>query len=738
MKMETDFKDLVRQEVLGIILASFGILTAVALLWDTQAVGAVGGFLARVALGFAGEGQLIFALILLILGAKMVFFPRGQANSARRYGGALLVFTYLSWLHLPITLLYGGLSTSYLEAALEGNGGGLLGAITSLILVTLFGDLGSRIVMVSATIVGFLLLANTSLSAIISSAFNKLKTFFRRLGEEISEFLFTVVEDEDDFNQQKGEPVIISGSAPSPPEHDSSAFNEPGEGELVGVLVKPQAVKEEGKKEPKTAKLPPAEEPNLVPQLPPLTLLKPSLRLKNTRLNKDITDNIKLVEDTLASFGVHAKVAQVSCGPTITRYELHLAPGVKVSRIISLSDDLALSLAVPQVRIEAPIPGKAAVGVEVPNKEIATVTLREILETPTFMESSSLLSVALGKDIAGNPIVADLAKMPHLLIAGATGAGKSVCMNSLICSLLYKARADQLKFLMIDPKMVELTTYNGIPHLISPVVTDPKKAATALKWVVAEMENRYELFAAAGVKDIERYNRLKSKEEPEKEGLALPYVVVLIDELADLMMVAPTDVEDAICRLAQMARAAGIHLVVATQRPSVDVLTGLIKANIPSRIAFAVSSQTDSRVILDQGGAEKLLGRGDMLFMPIGAAKPVRTQGVFVSDQEVENVVVFLKQQGRPEYAQGIELIEQKESEASFQDDPLLAEAVKLFLENGQASISLLQRRLHVGYSRAARLVDIMEQKGIVGGFEGSKPRALLIGWDDYSRMFGA
>ena len=385
-------------------------------------------------------------------------------------------------------------------------------------------------------------------------------------------------------------------------------------------------------------------------KLPPLEILQFPTRLNSQRMNKDITDNVKTLEETLENFGVKARVTQVSRGPSITRYEIQPAPGIKVSRIVNLADDIALSLAALQVRIEAPIPGKAAVGIEVPNEEIATVALREVLETHLFRESASKLTIALGKDIAGNPIVADLAKMPHLLIAGATGSGKSVCMNAIITSILFKARPDEVKLLMIDPKVVELSNFNGIPHLISPVVTDTKKAATSLRWVVHEMENRYELFAALGVKDIMRYNQVRRPEDGKEKFPLLPYIVVLIDELADLMMVAPADVEDAICRLAQMARAAGIHLVVATQRPSVDVITGVIKANITSRIAFAVSSQTDSRTILDMGGAERLLGRGDMLFYPTGMAKPLRVQGVYVSDQDVEKLVNFLKEQKKPQY----------------------------------------------------------------------------------------
>lgn len=446
-----------------------------------------------------------------------------------------------------------------------------------------------------------------------------------------------------------------------------------------------------------------------------------------------MADNVHLLEETLASFGVKVKVTRVVQGPAITRYEVQPAPGVKVSKITSLADDIALSLAASDVRIEAPIPGKSAVGIEVPNKQISVVHLREVLETDEFASSPSRLSLALGKDITGSPVIADLGKMPHLLIAGATGSGKSVCINTIISSIVYKAKPDEVKLLLIDPKMVELTNYNGIPHLIAPVVTDPSKAAGALKWIVTEMECRYELFASSGVRDITRYNYIVSKEDDKQ---ILPFVVVIIDELSDLMMVAPGDVEDAICRLAQMARAAGIHLIVATQRPSVDVITGLIKANIPSRIAFAVSSQIDSRTILDMAGAEKLLGRGDMLYNPIGMNKPLRVQGCFLSDREVKNIVDFLKKQAVPDYMEIPERSIQTKNKVEQPEDELFYQAAKVFLENGQASVSLLQRKLRIGYTRAARLMDLMEEKGVVGPYEGSKPREVLLSWSQFEQKY--
>lgn len=450
------------------------------------------------------------------------------------------------------------------------------------------------------------------------------------------------------------------------------------------------------------------------------------------------TETQKQLERVLADFGIQAKVIRVTRGPVITRYELAPAPGVKISRIVNLADDIALGLAARDVRIEAPIPGKAAIGIEVPNKQPRAVPFREVLETSTFKENSSKLKTALGKDISDQPVIADLAKMPHVLIAGATGAGKSVCITALINSILFNARPDEVKFLMVDPKMVELSIYNGIPHLLAPVVIDPKKAAAALKWVVKEMETRYELFAAAGVRDIERYNRMKAV-DTEQTTPALPWIVVIIDELADLMMVAANDVEEAICRLAQMARAAGIHLVIATQRPSVDVITGVIKANIPSRISFAVSSQIDSRTILDATGAEKLLGRGDMLYSPQGLNKPMRVQGCYVSDDEVQRVISYWKAQGKPEYLdpEGLLAVAETKIESSGPDDELFVDAGRMLINTGMASVSFLQRKLKLGYARAARLMDLLEENGVVGGYEGSKPRQVLMALEEFEERFG-
>ena len=447
-----------------------------------------------------------------------------------------------------------------------------------------------------------------------------------------------------------------------------------------------------------------------------------------------------LLEETLQSFNISAKVINISVGPVVTRYELQPAPGVRVNRITTLSNDIALALAAPRVRIEAPIPGKAAVGIEVPNKDAATVLLRDIVESDEFRNAKSPITMALGKDIAGKIIVADLGKMPHMLIAGSTGSGKSVCINDLIISMIYKSSPQDLKLILVDPKMVELSVFGTLPHLMIPVVTEPKKAASALRWAVNEMTMRYKKFTEVGARELTRYNSLV--EEPSKK---LPKLVIIIDELADLMMVAPDDVEDSICRIAQLGRAAGIHLIVATQRPSADIITGLIKANIPSRCAFAVSSAIDSRIILDATGAEKLLGRGDMLFHPNGAGKPTRLQCAYVSDEEVERVMSGFKK-ADTQFSEDV--LSEINDEAKGgpqggvfgegkQEDDLLGEAVRIVMENGQASISMIQRRLRVGYARAARLVDMMEQKKYVSPFDGSKPRQVLITQAEYNRVFG-
>ena len=482
-------------------------------------------------------------------------------------------------------------------------------------------------------------------------------------------------------------------------------------------------------------------------QKPPIECLKYANNAGAMNYEEELKNNATKLVETLNSFGVSTKIVDICRGPSVTRYELQPAAGVKISKITSLADDIALALASSGVRIEAPIPNKSAIGIEIPNKNRATVSLREIIETSVYKNAKSKLNVGLGKDITGNTICADIAKMPHLLIAGTTGSGKSVCLNAMIVSILYNSNPDEVKLLMIDPKQVEFTVYNGIPHLLVPVVSDPRKAAGALGWAVTEMLQRYKMFSENAVRDIKGYNKLAATSETLTP---MPHIVIFIDELSDLMMAAPNEVEDSICRLAQMARAAGMHLVIATQRPSVNVITGIIKANIPSRIALSVSSQVDSRTIIDTAGAEKLLGYGDMLFSPVGVSKPIRVQGCFLSDEEVESVVKFIKTQGEEkkydekvmEEIERQAVIEKKPSASSSSDgdsgeggDEMIPKAIEVVVEAQMASTTLLQRKLKLGYARAARIIDELEQRGIVGPFEGSKPRKVLISKQQWMEM---
>ena len=551
-----------------------------------------------------------------------------------------------------------------------------------------------------------------------------------RAAEEKTDFHFADLEDaEETVSPEMDMPEVEEPMAEEMPVEEVQPVAE----EMPADVPAPEPVKTETTTGPEaqkeTAQQPaapaePAEKPYV---FPPISLLGRDPGNSSGSGILEQQKNGRKLEMTLKSFGVEARVINVSAGPTVTRYEVSPSQGVKVSKIVNLADDIALNLAASGIRIEAPIPGKAAVGIEVPNKETKSVYLRTVLESDAFRKHPSKLAFALGEDITGNPIVTDIAKMPHLLIAGATGSGKSVCINTLITSILYKADPKEVKLLLVDPKVVELSVYNGIPHLLIPVVTDPKKASAALNWAVREMLERYN--AACGVRDIKGFNAMKEeKGEPEAK---MPQIVIIIDELADLMMAAPGEVEDSICRLAQMARAAGMHLIIATQRPSVDVITGVIKANIPSRLAFAVSSGIDSRTILDMVGAEKLLGKGDMLFYPSGQAKPSRIQGAFVTDKEVEQIVDFLRKSSRPGYTQKmvdqITAVAKTASGPSEETDEFFEQAVDLILEKEKASVSMLQRQFRIGYNRAARLMDELERRGLVGPEEGSKPRKVLI-----------
>ena len=671
------------------------------------------------------------------------------------------------------------LKEAYSKGAEHSAGGGALGALAAVPLVQNLGSAGSIILGLGFSLILFIITFGIDITTIISDYVDKLKETQKENMEEIleqrqrREARRESRRDKKEEKQKKNkaekeeipeieeEQIHINLNGRLLDENSGRKKYKCEEDDLVPLGMSKKASskqvsspnviesnlfkQEEEKKEDKTKQVLQLEHAMTVEEenyeYPPLELL--SLGSKKTIKGgaKALTDVAAKLQKTLYSFGVSAKVENVSVGPAITRYELKPAEGVRVSKIANLADDIALNLAAETIRIEAPIPGKQAVGIEVPNAEKEMVHLRDVLESDNFQTAKSKLSVALGKDVAGNTMIADIAKMPHVLIAGATGSGKSVCINTIITSIIYNSKPSEVKLLMVDPKIVELSVYNGIPHLLIPVVTDPKKAAGALAWAVQEMENRYSVFAAKGVRDLKGYNAAvekenKDKEEGEKIG-KLPQIVIIIDELADLMMVAAKDVEDAICRLAQKARAAGMHLVIATQRPSVDVITGIIKANVPSRIAFAVSSQVDSRTILDMAGAEKLLGKGDMLFYPSGSPKPTRVQGAFVSDDEVEKIVDFIKSNGEVTYntdiIEKIENINKTDKELAQEQaedddtDPFLMDAIDEVVQSGQASTSYIQRKFKVGYARAGRIIDQMEERGIISGYQGSKPRQVLM-----------
>ncbi|MGE5529777.1 MAG: DNA translocase FtsK [Patescibacteria group bacterium] len=654
------------------------------------------GYYLRVAGVIAAGRSLSFLPLLYLLGIGVYLIWRRRQL---RLSGPWLGFSILCLVILSGFDLASGVSSW--STLFSGDGGGVLGGAVAIAARRIFTTAGAWLFLGAATLVALLLITGRPLVVLLALSRH------RRAAEKTA--------------PKAAGRIHESPEAVETPR--DRGYERPGTVETADTSAKPSC---EGEIAPQTVQLKLAfSHQDYI--LPSTDLLSPRKPVKPVRV---AVDQRRQLEETLASFGVQAKVIDVHRGPVITRYDLQPAAGVKVSRIVSLADDLALALAARGLRIEAPIPGKAAVGIEVPNKEAMPVTLREVIESRDFA-ASGCLDFALGLDIAGEVVLGNLGRMPHLLIAGATGSGKSVCLNTIIMSLLFKAGPDRIKMIMIDPKMVELTGYNGIPHLIAPVVTDAKRAPSALKWAVGEMEQRYKLMMQTGAREIEAYN--KSRKDPAS---AMAYIVIFIDELADLMMVARLDVEDSICRLAQMARATGIHLVIATQRPSVDVITGLIKANIPSRIAFAVSSLTDSRTILDSGGAERLLGRGDMLYAPTGVQKPRRVQGAFVDEDEVSRVVDFLRKQAPPE-SKPVVFKEQIQAEAEdpAQADELFWQAVQVVVDCRQASASVLQRRLRVGYSRAARLVDLMEAKGFVGPFEGSKPREVRVTAEELAAM---
>ena len=607
--------------------------------------------------------------------------------------------------------------------------GGLFGFIFSQFLLTYFGT-GGWVIVITLALLSCVLVMEFLVSRFILKITEALKAKFRipRINPLRNLFIFfsrPAVSNRVQLNplikRNKERPQEVSMAGEESPLSQKQALA----GSKIELKLKP------GPQEIKAAKPKSVQLKSGAYQLPSLGLLDdPAAASSRNVLEEDLTGNAHILEDTLLDFGVSVRVTNIERGPAITRYELEPAPGVKVQRIVSLGDDIALAMKAQSVRIVAPIPGKSRVGIEVPNSSIGAVYLKEVLSSPEFQNAQSKLTIALGKDITGKSVVSDLAEMPHLLIAGTTGSGKTVCVNSLILSILYRATPEEAKFLMVDPKMVELSVYNGLPHLLCPVVTDARKVSNALNWVVSEMEERYKLLAKAGSRNIESYNQ----KEPDK----LSYIIVVIDELADLMAIAANTIENAITRLAQLSRAVGIHLILATQRPSVDVITGVIKANFPARISFKVASKVDSRTVLDANGADKLLGRGDMLFMRPGEAKLIRAQGSLLRDAEIERVVEFIKSEAEPVFEEAI-LKEQARAlnPSEREKDELFDQAVRLILESNQASVSILQRRLMLGYARAARIIDAMEQEGIVGSFQGSKPRKILIDKDSWLSEHG-
>lgn len=721
-------KKQLNKEIIGIIIISFGILSLVSMY--NNSTGYIGIFMKKRIFQLMGFGGYIVPYIILIIGI-LFLLNRFKFYSNKKTSSIITIFiTYLILLDIYIFSNYSDLdflSKVRVSSAfgMDGSGGGIIGSIFSYAFLKLFGVIGSYIILVSIILISCLLITNKSIVSVMKNISKFLMNTFKNSFEGIKNFI--LVERKD----SKYESII------EPKDEDTNCENIEKEEENFNKKIKilDYTKNNNGSKNEKInskkndeVQVSMSEDfsqykyPNLE------NLLNENIS-SNTDESEEIINKAERLEETLFNFGIDAEIIQISRGPTITRFEVQPAPGVKVSKILNLTDDIALGLAASGIRIEAPIPGKSAIGIEVPNINKADVFLKEVFKSDAYKQINTKLPFALGKDISGNPMVTDIAKMPHLLIAGATGSGKSVCINTLITSILFKSRPDEVKLLLIDPKVVELSVYNGIPHLLIPVVTDAKKAASALNWAVEEMTKRYNLFAKNNVRDFSSYN---NKIDEKKDGDRLPQILIIIDELADLMMASPSEVEDSICRLAQMARAAGIHLVVATQRPSVDVITGTIKANIPSRISFAVSSQGDSRTILGMGGGEKLLGKGDMLFYPVGSPKPTRIQGAFISEKEVENIVEFLKSQHDTNYNnEVIEDIEKEVDLSNDDSDELLEDAIKLIVAEGQASISFLQRKLKIGYSRAARLIDDMEERGIVGGHEGSKPRKVLINEED-------
>ncbi|HZK40855.1 MAG TPA: DNA translocase FtsK 4TM domain-containing protein [Atribacterota bacterium] len=708
-----------KNETISIIIIAFSLLYVFAFIFNDR-MGIVGKIIVQTATRNIGLGAYIFPILLLLLGILILFNYKPPNPYHKLFGISFLFVILLIFIHLKLLLLDNSYSLS-----IKGAGGGLLGYNFANSLYLYFGIKGAYLVLISLSLISALFITEVSYFYIFSNLGNKIKITFNNI-----------------YNISKSIRTKISKISRHKEEPDYKEYKEDKMPKRIFKIKRTR--KKEKKLEEEKMLDRDYKESNQEPkvdiyQVPPLSLLSDSYAEDKTDIKLNIEENVKTLEKTFTNFGIDAKVVGVIHGPTVTRYEIHPAPGVKISKITNLSNDIALSFAVASVRIEAPIPGKNAVGIEVPNRKRINVYLKEVLQSSEFQNGKYKLPIALGIDIGGKPIIADLTELPHLLIAGATGSGKSVCINNIILSILYKLSPEKVKFLMIDPKRVELNVYNGIPHLLIPIVTDASQAIKVLNWSISEMEKRFKIFAEAGVRNLAGYNEYVINMNNETEPL--PYIIIVIDELADLMLSSPVKAEESLCRLAQMTRATGIHLIIATQRPSVDIITGSIKVNFPSRIAFAVSTQVDSRTILDVNGAEKLLGNGDMLFSPVGASKPIRAQGAFVVEKEIRNVVSYLtKHSPSTEYEQ--EVLEYKKSKGlsreteEEEEDELFNDAVSIIINSKQASISILQRKLRIGYTRAARLIDVMEEKGIVGPYDGRNPRKILISNEEYLNKY--
>ncbi len=759
IKERNPVNERIKFEILGIISIIIGVFFIVSLHFDSA--GKLGLWISNLLKSLFSESAYMIPYIMLSYGVlmlmrkvrllkyktivflKLIFLGLLIAFSARHY---LDITTYD--LNMDVIKNFGILGKSL-------KGGGIIGGTLSYLLLNIIGPVGTYLLAFALLTISVILLTNKSLADFFHTVLSKL--FKRNTSKKQSKEDKRKKEASDQAREDLKKSLILDVPPPMI-NNDAKQIkiidyikDESADGQQVDKSVESNLFVEKVDhddlmpievEDDKDAETPskkkkenidiPEMKINLNTEvdenyhLPSVKLLNKGKKTGNANERQGLVEKAEILEKTLENFGVKAKVVQVNKGPTVTRFEIQPSQGVKVSSIVRLSDDIALNLEATSIRMEAPIPGKAAVGIEIQNENTSPVTIRDVIDSKEFKDHESKIAFAVGKDISGKAVVTNIASMPHLLIAGATGSGKSVCINSLLASILYKAKPEEVKLLLIDPKVVELNIFNGIPHLLIPVVTDPTKAAASLNWAVTEMTDRYKMFADENVRDLKSYNQ-KMK---DTENDALPEIVIVIDELADLMIASPAQVEDAICRLAQMARAAGMHLIVATQRPSVDVITGVIKANIPSRIAFAVSSQVDSRTILDMAGAEKLLGKGDMLFYPSGVSKPVRIQGALIQDHEIEGVINFVKEQKKEtNYSEDIiETIESTSPTAILANvDELLKEAIETVVNAEQASVSMLQRKYRVGYNRAARMIDEMEERGIVGPFEGSKPRRVLI-----------